>query len=148
MKLEPASLQMRLSSERLSKLTKSFLVIFNIYRKEEHADIVLEKLSKWSGTVKAARTWESFNVTDEVVFSEPKYYFCYSFFMTQPNGKGTCQGRFRLPVRAVGKSHNRDHCRACSLSRNRRSGFPSQESDTAHQPNLAFAYLHKAQPYL
>ena len=73
----------------LIKTDEKSQVICNINRKEEHADIVLERLSKWSGTVKAARTWESFNLTDEVVFSEPKYKFCYSFFMTQPNGKGT-----------------------------------------------------------
>ena len=76
----------------LIKTDEKSLVICNIYGNEEHADIVLERLSKWSGTVKAARTWESFNLTDEVVFSEPKYKFCYSFFMTQPNGKGTCYG--------------------------------------------------------
>jgi len=49
------------------------LVICNIYRNEEEADIVFARLSQWSGTVKAARTWESFNLTGEVVFSEPKY---------------------------------------------------------------------------
>ena len=57
----------------LIKTYETSLVICNIYRNEEDANNVLERLSKWSGTVKAARTWESFNLTGEVVFSEPKY---------------------------------------------------------------------------
>ena len=57
----------------LIKTDETSLVICNIYRNEEDADNVFERLSKWSGTVKAARTWESFNLTGEVVFSEPKY---------------------------------------------------------------------------
>ena len=57
----------------LVKTDETSLVICNIYRNEEDANNVLERLSKWSGTVKAARTWESFNLTGEVVFSEPKY---------------------------------------------------------------------------
>ena len=57
----------------LVKTDETSLVICNIYHNEEDANNVLERLSKWSGTVKAARTWESFNLTGEVVFSEPKY---------------------------------------------------------------------------
>ena len=57
----------------LIKTDEKFLVICNIYRKEEHADIVLERLSKCSGTVKAARTWESFNLTGKVVYLEPQF---------------------------------------------------------------------------
>jgi len=57
----------------LIKTDETSLVICNIYRNEEEADIVFARLSQWSGTVKAARTWESFNLTGEVVFSEPKY---------------------------------------------------------------------------
>ena len=56
----------------LIKTDETSLVICNIYRNEEDADIVFERLSKWSDTVKAARTWESFNLTGEVVFSEPQ----------------------------------------------------------------------------
>ena len=57
----------------LIKTDETSLVICNIYRNEEDADNVLERISNWSGTVKAARTWESFNLTGKVVFSEPKY---------------------------------------------------------------------------
>jgi len=37
------------------------------------ANIVFGRLSKWSATLKKAQTIESFNLTVEVVFSEPKY---------------------------------------------------------------------------
>ena len=57
----------------LIKTDETSLVICNIYRNEEVADIVFEMLSKWSDTVKAARTWESLNLTGEVVFSEPQF---------------------------------------------------------------------------
>ena len=57
----------------LVKTDETSLVICNIYHNEEDANNVLERLSKWSGTVKATRTWESFNLTGEVVFLEPKY---------------------------------------------------------------------------
>ena len=40
----------------LIKTDETSLVICNIYRNEEDADYVFERLSKWSGTVKAART--------------------------------------------------------------------------------------------
>ena len=71
--IETSELAKEAIQRTLIKTDEKSLVICNIYRKEEHADIVLERLSKWSGTVKAARTWESFNLTGEVVFSEPKY---------------------------------------------------------------------------
>ena len=57
----------------LIKTDETSLVICNIYRNEEDADDVFERLSKWSGTVQAARTWESFNLTGEVVFSAPQF---------------------------------------------------------------------------
>ena len=57
----------------LIKTDETSLVICNIYRNEEDADNVLERISNWSGTVIAARTWESFNLTGKVGFSEPKY---------------------------------------------------------------------------
>ena len=57
----------------LIKTDETSLVICNIYRNEEEADIVFARLSQWSGTVKAARTWESFNLTGEVVFSAPQF---------------------------------------------------------------------------
>ena len=57
----------------LIKTDETSLVICNIYRNEEDADNVLERLSKWSDTVKAARTWESVNLRGEVVFSEPQF---------------------------------------------------------------------------
>ena len=57
----------------LIKTDETSLVICNIYRNEEEADIVFARLSQWSGTAKNARTWENCNLTGEVVFSEPKY---------------------------------------------------------------------------
>ena len=57
----------------LVQTDETSLVICNIYRNEEDADDVFERLSKWSGTVQAARTWESFNLTGEVVFSAPQF---------------------------------------------------------------------------
>ena len=57
----------------LIKTDETSLVICNIYRNEEDEDNVFERLSKWSGTAKAARSWESFNLTGEVVFSEQQF---------------------------------------------------------------------------
>ena len=57
----------------LVKTDETSLVICNIYHNEEDANNVLERLSKWSGTVKATRTWESFNLTSEVVIQRLDY---------------------------------------------------------------------------
>ena len=70
---ETSELAQETIQRTLIKTDETSLVICNIYRNEEDADNVFERLSKWSGTVKAAQTWESFNLTGEVVFSEPKY---------------------------------------------------------------------------
>ena len=70
---ETSELGIEAIQRTLIKTDETSLVICNIYRNEEDADNVFERLSKWSDTVKAARTWESFNLTGEVVFSEPKY---------------------------------------------------------------------------
>ena len=69
---ETSELAQEAIQRTLIKTDETSLVICNIYRSEEDADIVFERLSKWSKTVKAARTWESFNLTGEVVFSEPQ----------------------------------------------------------------------------
>ena len=70
---ETSELAQEAIQRTLIKTDETSLVICNIYRNEEDADIVFERLSKWSGTVKAARTWDSFNLTGEVVFSEPQF---------------------------------------------------------------------------
>ena len=71
--IETSELAKEAIQRTLIKTDETSLVICNIYRNEEDADIVFEKLSKWSDTVKAARTWESFNLRGEVVFSEPQF---------------------------------------------------------------------------
>ena len=73
MKPKPVGLQKEAIQRTLIKTDETSLVICNIYRNEEDADDVFERLSKWSGTVQAARTWESFNLTGEVVFSAPQF---------------------------------------------------------------------------
>ena len=73
MKPKPVGLQKEAIQQTLIKTDETSLVICNIYRNEEDADDVFERLSKCSGTVQAARTWESFNLTGEVVFSAPQF---------------------------------------------------------------------------
>ena len=71
--IETSELAKEAIQRTLIKTDETSLVICNIYRNEEDADDVFERLSKWSGTVQAARTWESFNLTGEVVFSAPQF---------------------------------------------------------------------------
>ena len=51
---ETSELAQEAIQRTLVKTDETSLVISNIYRNEEDANNVLERLSKWSGTVKAA----------------------------------------------------------------------------------------------
>ena len=70
---ETSGLAKEAIQQTLIKTDETSLVICSIYRNEEDADDVFERLSKWSGTVQAARTWDSFNLTGEVVFSAAQF---------------------------------------------------------------------------
>ena len=55
---ETSELAQEAIQRTLIKTYETSVIICNIYRNEEDADIVFERRLKWSGTAKPARIWE------------------------------------------------------------------------------------------